>query len=207
MKKILIIIIIFAVLVIIFDSTKNNIENKQYDFVIGVSVFRDEFKTDHYLYGYKDGKMTEIGNKHKKDQTNLYRVTGTNKIAAYFDYNTWQELYKETGTCETGTLNGEHSWGICQGYENVFLSYYNNYKYNAKDKMMFDNIINCVLNNHENKKGYYNVRNFFISKDNYYIYMYEDGKDIIYQYDGNNNELKMLHELPSGAEIDYYKSN
>ena len=210
MKKRILIIVTCIVLVVSYRFIKEYIENQrltQYDFVFGVNVFRDEFTTDHYLYGYKNGKMTKIGNIHKKDMTNLYRVTGTNKIATYFDYNTWIELYKKTGSCETDSMYGEHSWGICQGYENIFMSYYNDYKYDIKDKMIFDDIINCVLNNHENKREYYHVRDFFINKNNYYISMFEDGKDIIYQYDINSKTLKMIFELPSGAEIEYYKSN
>ncbi|MGN1352903.1 MAG: nucleotidyltransferase family protein [Bacilli bacterium] len=39
------------------------------------------------------------------------------------------------------------------------------------------------------------------------ISMFEDGRDIIYQYDINSKTLKMFFELPFGAEIEYYKSS
>lgn len=207
MKKKILIIVMCFMFILAYNFIKEHMENMkhlQYDFVVGVSVFRDNFRTDHYLYGCKNGKMVEIGNKYKSDKSNLYRVTGTNEITTYFDYNTWLELYKKTGNCETKV---EHSWGICEGYESIFMNYYNAYKYNAKDKMIFDDIINYVLNNHKNNKENYAVKRFFINKDDYYISMNENGKYIIYKYDINNKTLNMFFELPKGAEIEYYKSN
>ena len=85
-------------LIVAYNFIKEFIESQrfmQYDFVLGVSVIRDEFTTDHYLYGYKNGNMNIIGNKRQKDMTNVYRVTGTNKIATYFDYDPRSEITKK----------------------------------------------------------------------------------------------------------------
>ena len=181
----------------------NNEELKKYDFLIGFSAFKNNFVTDHYLYGYKDGKMVDTGKGYKKDGSKIYRITGTREIASYFDYDTWLKLYRDTSSCESSD-----TWGICSGYDDIFYDYYNKYSYDAKEKAIFDEIVQYVVKKHENSSGYYAFRYYLVDNDDYYALIYDD-IEALYKYDVKNQKLDFIFEFnfPYGVELEYFNPN
>lgn len=215
MKKIILIIvsillILLALIIVKFkieDNQRNEII-KSCDIVFGVRI-NQALMNKYILYGYKNGEIFEIESKtgsknFESNYPSFNRVTGTDDLVTYFDYNTWYKLYTDLDYGETG------QWGIGSDEKrvNLFKKYYDNYEYDINQKEVFDKIMNCIFEKHKNdsKRDYYSVKYYIVTKNNYYISMYENSKHCICKYDNTNNTLNKIIEYNSG-DLLYFKEN
>ena len=103
--------------------------------------------------------------------------------------------------------NGVWGIGLKKSDMELFEKYYNNYKYNLKDKEIFDKIVNIVLEKHDD--DYYTIDYFLITDSDYYICtnnMYQNEGQAIYKYDITKNTLNKILEWGSG-DLLYFKQN
>ena len=195
----ILVLLVFSISMIKFFMDRNQID--EYDFVFGVYIFRDPFRSDHILYGYKDGNLIKLDNKYKGDKSNIYRIARTEELTTYFDYATWNLLVNDMGgVTETSSENG---W-IIDNDDSVekIKRYHEKYDYDIGDKTAFDNMINYI--NEKNVGNYfYRIRYFFITNNNYYIVVTDDAKNVMYQYDNQNKTVHELFEFV--GDIEYFK--
>ena len=207
-KRHLIIIIVLIVLIIGLHIAKvigMNMRMKEYDFVFG--VYNNKYNGgEKYLYGYKEGRLYKLDSDYKKDFRNFNRITGTTSIITYFDYNTWNKLYKDMKGSESYGNADYKRWGIPMEYEDVFMNYYNNYRYNPMDKEIFDDMVNELIFKHEADGESIKFSYFFITKNGYYLDVYENEIKVLYKYDESNKSLIKLFELDSNDVIEFFDS-
>ena len=207
-KRHLIIIIVLIALIIGLHIAKvigMNMRMKEYDFVFG--VYNNKYNGgEKYLYGYKEGRLYKLDSDYKKDFRNFNRITGTTSIITYFDYNTWNKLYKDMKGSESYGNADYKRWGIPMEYEDVFMNYYNNYRYNPMDKEIFDDMVNELIFKHEADGESIKFSYFFITKNGYYLDVYENEIKVLYKYDESNKSLIKLFELDSNDVIEFFDS-
>jgi hypothetical protein len=203
MKNVKIIIIVFIVIIITgcsyIDKIKMDKYLETYEIIVG-RYHGGVFSGKHVLYGYKNNELIEIDDTYPRDQSNFKRIVGTDDLITYFDYDTWYQLYTDMDRAEYG------KWGVDQEHKNLLLKYYNNYNYDSKDKEVFDNMVKNVLEKHKYNASYYDLKYFFIVGDNYYLFMYENNEDIMYQYDNTTDTLIKLFVIPLGDDLEYFNA-
>lgn len=203
----LMVLVILVISVVTIINIKEQKVMKSCDLLVGVSIFHNEFKTEKILYGYKEGKLLKISNRFKTDESNFNYIIGTQDIAAYFDYDTYMDLYAAIGSGISSTeyRGMDIDTPISRADKEKFYTYYSNYSYNLEEKQVFDSMIDSLIKKHESDDRYYNVENFFVFDHEYYLYTYENGKTIMYKYE--NDALKKIFELTKGESLLYFKKN
>ena len=197
-KKLIIIVLIIIMVVILITGLLSKIKVKMYllsyDIVVGSQNESMMFGGDKFLIGYKNGETYDLGHKFTEDKSNFNRVIAVNDKITYFDQKTCNEFFKEIGS--TPVLG----YRVGTMHEEIFMKYYNNYKYNEKDKEVFDKIVELLEPENKDPEKMVPFYYFFITKNNYYI-----AKDqSIYQYEEKNNTLNILFSF--SGELKLFKA-
>lgn len=211
MKKIFLIILIVILLVasIGINKTKkfiNNIQLKSYELGIGTMI-EHNFYSEHYLYGYKDGKLVLIGNKFKSNLEDFYHVYKYEDEISYFDISTITKMAND---------NENYYVGEDVTYEKnklaKFKHYYEEYNYNEKEKKIFDMMMEDV--NEENKDKYIYFNFYIVNDKGYFLNAYVSDKNTtssftsnnnVYKYNEEENITQLLFSLPSNMNLYYFK--